>query len=444
MSGYLEAAPFEQAPHGVLRSLLHRGKWILIQGAVLGALAAILLLLWRQPAYEAEARVLLASRGSQAGSGAAHAAAAQAERFLQRPAIARELMRRVRPDLTIADTRAETTISSPTSSVLTFRVRDASPARAAALAATSAGLFARHTHGAAVLAMRGKRVNGDELTTIAGGTSAGLLLGALLVGLSQVVVRRRRPAARPTAGISYMPRTTANGAVDEHGASPAAPTEMPKGESKVVETTDVQSLVRHVSALEEELDRARGRLRQGEEELEKLELQKTRTADSLAKARRELDELEAQLADQRTALVEAEQAEGRRRLEEQVLRRDSAAVRVVGRIDALLADIEELEAARAAVAGLCASVSVGLKGTTGGFEAPPEPDALAEAWDRLSTCLEADAGQRLENELLDAAARSPLGYAINDLPAHLRAAAQERRRAFFHAVEGGKPGDKPE
>jgi hypothetical protein len=48
---------------------------------------------------------------------------------------------------------------------------------------------------------------------------------------------------------------------------------------------------------------------------------------------------------------------------------------------------------------------------------------------RVGTSLDAT----LEEELLDAAARSPLGNAICDLPVHLREAAQERRRALIKA-----------
>ena len=40
-------------------------------------------------------------------------------------------------------------------------------------------------------------------------------------------------------------------------------------------------------------------------------------------------------------------------------------------------------------------------------------------------------GAELENDLVEAAARSPLGVAIDDLPAHLRALATERRSALL-------------
>ncbi len=62
---------------------------------------------------------------------------------------------------------------------------------------------------------------------------------------------------------------------------------------------------------------------------------------------------------------------------------------------------------------------------------PPEPVALAESWDRLVARIRTELDQNLEEELLEAAARNPLAHAIDDLPAHLRAAARERRRTLL-------------
>jgi hypothetical protein len=63
--------------------------------------------------------------------------------------------------------------------------------------------------------------------------------------------------------------------------------------------------------------------------------------------------------------------------------------------------------------------------------APPEPDALRRNWERLIDRIRSDLGGELDRELVETAARSPFGNAINDLPVHLRALAAERRRALL-------------
>jgi hypothetical protein len=64
-------------------------------------------------------------------------------------------------------------------------------------------------------------------------------------------------------------------------------------------------------------------------------------------------------------------------------------------------------------------------------DASPEPEALQESWEQLIDYIRNDLDAELEQDLIETAARSPLGDAINDLPAYLRALAIERRRALI-------------
>jgi hypothetical protein len=64
-------------------------------------------------------------------------------------------------------------------------------------------------------------------------------------------------------------------------------------------------------------------------------------------------------------------------------------------------------------------------------DAPREPEALQENWEQLIEHIRNDLGAELEQDLIEAAARSPFGDAIKDLPAYLRALATERRRALI-------------
>ena len=198
---------------------------------------------------------------------------------------------------------------------------------------------------------------------------------------------------------------------------------------------ETQRLVANVSALEEELERLRARLHEGEERLEALEQQKAETAGSVAMARRALGEFEERLAEQRRDLAEAEHEDARRSLDELVAKRDAAAIQVAAAVHQTLGQLDELDAARAAVAAGRDAIVGGQADAQRTVELPSEPLELTEAWDRLTTRVRAHIDERLEDELLDAAARSPLGHAIDDLPAHLRAAAQERRRVLLNAAE---------
>jgi molecular chaperone GrpE (heat shock protein) len=186
-----------------------------------------------------------------------------------------------------------------------------------------------------------------------------------------------------------------------------------------------QQRAEQVRAIEAELGRARERLTEGEGKLETLEQEKAETLGVVSIARRAMSDLEQRLAVERQALAKAEREEARRRLEATIAERDSVARRLAGTATRLLAELDELEAARAAVAAAGRAVPL---------EIPSEPAELAEAWDRLLARLQSDVGRNLEEELLEAAARSPMGFAIKDLPPHLRPAAQERRRALMKAA----------
>jgi len=72
-----------------------------------------------------------------------------------------------------------------------------------------------------------------------------------------------------------------------------------------------------------------------------------------------------------------------------------------------------------------------LAGRSGVRDAPPEAETLSENWERLIERIRSDLGGALDRDLIEAAARSPSGIAIDDLPAHLRALATDRRRALL-------------
>ena len=63
---------------------------------------------------------------------------------------------------------------------------------------------------------------------------------------------------------------------------------------------------------------------------------------------------------------------------------------------------------------------------------------LLDAWQRLQELVRASLQEQLEDELIEAAVRSPLGRAIDDLPEHLQEAARRRRFSARRRPERGR------
>jgi capsular polysaccharide biosynthesis protein len=401
-----------------------RRKWVVVETVLLGALTATIVLLSQQPLYRADARVVL-------NPVAAHGSLVEANRLVHRSAMAREVLRRVRPGLTASELLAESSVSSPARGIVEYHVRDKSPARAAALATAYAREFSRQVGEGRVLAATGTgRVGAGAARTIAFGAGAGLVLGMIVAVLWNAMVFRwdgRRHA------------TTLHASAQTAALTWIAPDETLKGELEPM-SSNKQKLATDVSALEEEFERLRARLDDSEGTLEALERQRAEVAGTVMNARRTLSDLEERLTERRQALGEAEREEARRTLEAAVAERDGAAMQLAETVGQALDDIDSLEAARAAV-GAIHQTLIGGSGRTQTPELSPEPVALAEAWDRLVARIRIELDQNLEDNLLEAAARSPLGYAIDELPAHLRAAARQRRRALMGALQARERDD---
>jgi hypothetical protein len=434
LSLYHAAQEATRGISAVLR-VSERRKWLVVEAVLLGALTATIVLLSQQPVYQADARVVL-------NPVAARSALVQANGLLSRPATARQVLRRVRAgSLTAPDLLAESSVSSPAAGILDYHVRDESPPRAAALATAYAREFSRHVgEGRVLAATTAGRVGAGALafSTIAFGAGVGLALGMIVALLWNVIVVRwagRRYAATlpapPAAAVCSFDQDPPIGRTS--ALAEIAPDETLKGEMEPM-TSDKQKLVTDVSALEEEFVHLQARLDDSEETLEALERQKTQVAGTVMNARRALGDLEERLVERRQALAEAEREEARRTLDAAVAERDHAAMQLAETVGQALDDIDSLDAARAAVGAVHQTFTSG-PGRTHPPELPPEPAALAEAWDRLVARIRIELDQNLEEKLLDAAARSPLGYAIDDLPAHLRAAARQRRRSLMSTLE---------
>jgi DNA repair exonuclease SbcCD ATPase subunit len=194
---------------------------------------------------------------------------------------------------------------------------------------------------------------------------------------------------------------------------------------------DPEQLRATLTSLEQELEREQARRREGQEAIVELEHRKAEAAGTVALAERAISELEYRLAEEREELARCERLnEAEQRLAACVRERDAAATEVADAVAQLLTRLDELIAARETVAAADDAVRM-LAGRTAVPAAPAEPDALRESWDDLIERIHIELGGEFERDLIEAAARSPSGNAIKDLPSHLRVLATERRRALL-------------
>ena len=179
-------------------------------------------------------------------------------------------------------------------------------------------------------------------------------------------------------------------------------------------------------------------LREEESAVSALEEQVAQQRNRVTVDRRELASREAQLEETRKDLGKALAEDARRRFEQIVRERDAAAALFVEAAELLIDRLDEVErstdAARLAWANVQkADASAGQLDTPLPTEVQAEPEGMREAWERLRARIRQRIDDQFEDELVEAASRSPLGTAIQDLPAHLREVARRRRQARMRA-----------
>jgi DNA repair exonuclease SbcCD ATPase subunit len=188
-----------------------------------------------------------------------------------------------------------------------------------------------------------------------------------------------------------------------------------------IEALEVE--IAKLRALEHEEDSAVAALREEvEARLGRLSLTRRALADHQEAFDKKRSELDQKLAEQA------------RQLFEQVLQERSAAGESVAEAAEILLtrlhDLDTLdEEARSAwqAAQLRASATGNPLDTAAGDELAADPEVMRESWDRLSHEVRKRIDENFEHELVEAAAQSPMGHAIPNLPEHLRELARQRR-----------------
>lgn len=190
---------------------------------------------------------------------------------------------------------------------------------------------------------------------------------------------------------------------------------------------DRDELEQQAAALERDLEAAAAEARSAEETLARLKQSQSETAGRLTLASRAEADLKLRLAEVQTALQDAAREAAERAFREAVAVRDANAKEAATAISRAIAKLENLDAARAVV--LQAAEEVTQAGVRVTPTEPDEPAAFAEQWTRLEQLVREHVQWRLEEDLIEAAAASAMGHAIEDLPIHLQQLARERRRA---------------
>jgi chromosome segregation ATPase len=195
---------------------------------------------------------------------------------------------------------------------------------------------------------------------------------------------------------------------------------------------NAEDLQREIASLEQARREAVEETNEAERALADLEGRRNEAAGRLEIARQAAANYAARLEELHQALADALEAAAQANLLEAVSARDDAANRAAEAIRHLIASFEQLDAARTATAERLAETQSHLRGRP---EVGPEPAELEQEWARLVDFIRTRAQLRLDDDLVEAAASSVLGYEIEKLPRHLQMVARQRRAERIRAAE---------
>jgi DNA repair exonuclease SbcCD ATPase subunit len=192
---------------------------------------------------------------------------------------------------------------------------------------------------------------------------------------------------------------------------------------------DFQDVGREVAALEQEIGQLKAAEQENDLALAALEAEVAARRDQLTQAQSAIDDLFAHIEEKRAELDEA--------IAEQVIGdRQAAAAALAEAVELLLQRLAAFDGSQEAARELAKTHARShAAGRTWNTPIPPDleadPEIIREPWDRLCSEIRNRIDGKFEDELVEAASRSPMGVAINDLPEHLREVARRRRLAMM-------------
>jgi chromosome segregation ATPase len=204
---------------------------------------------------------------------------------------------------------------------------------------------------------------------------------------------------------------------------------------------DSAAINNQLAQLEEHLQQARQDAEESDAALARLEEQRLEREGQLALARRAEEDLAHRIEEKRAELKRAEAEAAVEAYDRSLSARNAVAEKVASAVQAAVAALGEYDAAQERVGAAWETVlrnrSAAGNSRTGKIpESGREPTVLTEAFETLAGVVRERLDGELERDLVEAAARSPMGNDIPKLPAHLQALARERRRSLTQEARG--------
>lgn len=197
---------------------------------------------------------------------------------------------------------------------------------------------------------------------------------------------------------------------------------------------------RSITAIERELERVRQQAERDQAALEALDDQRREREGRIAVALRAQQDLERRLQEKRAEAARAEAEAVIGAFREKLAMRDAAAESFTSAASLLISRLQEFDAVQEEAENEWQALANGrTPALTDLPDADPsvQPEEFSRALARLTELLVERSDQELERDLVEKAARSPLGNDIANLPQHLQDLARARFFALARERRGG-------
>ncbi len=213
------------------------------------------------------------------------------------------------------------------------------------------------------------------------------------------------------------------------------------------EVTETEKTRNELAALEQEFQRARQAAEESQAALSALDEQRQEREGRLALALRVQQGFERRLEEKRAELARAEVEAALEALKKALRDRDVAAEAFASAAQSVITRLQDFDTAQKGVEE--ARRAILLRGPAEARAAVAElpddldaqPGVFAEALTTLVEIVSQRADHDLERDLVEAAARSPMGHDISRLPKHLQGLARERFVAMGRERRGSQAND---
>jgi chromosome segregation ATPase len=211
---------------------------------------------------------------------------------------------------------------------------------------------------------------------------------------------------------------------------------------------DKDELQREIRAMERELQHATQLAEKNQAALSALDEQRSEREGRLTLALRAQEDYERRLEEKRAELARAEAEAALEALKNELRNRDVAAEAFASAAQSVVERLQDFDTAQEEVEKMRQAIL--LHGPAeirdAAAELPDEPGAppsvFAEALTTLTDLVSQRADHDLERDLVEAAARSPMGNDISRLPAHLQGLARERFIAMGREARPSQSNDE--